>query len=370
MYVPPMSRGTGNSFMSLDALSERELGAWRELARRALDPNPFYEPEFVLAATRHLRDRVRLLTHRRDGDWLACLPIGLPGTRGLPRLVVSWKHRYCFLGTPLLDGQRPAEAARGLLDSAMGDSRGLPLILRGIGDGPALDALTAEGRARGLETVFSARRERAVLRRRSDGGYLDGMRPRRRRELARQRRRLAEHLGADVAVRDRAGELNAVEEFLQLESAGWKGDGRGAMASSRRDAALFRDICGGFARAGRLQLLSLDAGGPAAAMKCNLAAGDLLCCFKIAHDEALGRFSPGVQLEVENVELFHHRRELLMDSCAEDHNAMINRLWPDRRAVTTLALGRPGARNELFRRGLRTAHALRTRERGKPSTRQ
>jgi hypothetical protein len=36
--------------LELAALSERDLDAWRELAARALEPNPFAEPDFVLPA--------------------------------------------------------------------------------------------------------------------------------------------------------------------------------------------------------------------------------------------------------------------------------------------------------------------------------
>jgi hypothetical protein len=98
------------------------------------------------------------------------------------------------------------------------------------------------------------------------------------------------------------------------------------------------------------------------AMKCNIAAGDTLFCFKIGHDEELRRYSPGVQLERANVGIFHeHREEHLMDSCAAPDNVMINRLWPDRRTITSLVVSRRGARNVVSRHGIRAAHAVRSR---------
>ena len=43
----------------------------------------------------------------------------------------------------------------------------------------------------------------------------------------------------------------------------------------------------------------------AIAMKCNLRAGDGAVAFKIAYDEAYARFSPGVLLEIEQIERLH-----------------------------------------------------------------
>ena len=80
-----------------------------------------------------------------------------------------------------------------------------------------------------------------------------------------------------------------------------------------------------------LRKLELRVGERAVAMKCNLIAGPAIFCFKIGHDASLARYSPGIQLELENVELFHRSDAAWMDSCAQPDNAMINRLWPDRR---------------------------------------
>ena len=121
------------------------------------------------------------------------------------------------------------------------------------------------------------------------------------------------------------------------------------LASDELHARFFLELCRDFAAQGRLQLLELRAGGRTLAMKCNIRAGDGLFYFKIAYDEEFARFSPGVQLEVEAVRLFHDDTDAQwIDSCADANNAMINRLWPDRRIVLTLVLVK-GARGMLAR---------------------
>jgi CelD/BcsL family acetyltransferase involved in cellulose biosynthesis len=344
-----------------------EVPAWRDLASRAAEPNPFFEPEFVEAAVTYLEPAgVSLLVVREGDDWIGCLPVRPARLGG----ILSWRHPYCFLGTPLVDRDRAEPALAALLEHACRAQRSGMLMLDQVADGPVLAAARDAAAGLDVDVVFETAHERAALRRRDEPTYTEGMRAHRRRELQRMTRRLEEELEAPLEVEDRAGQPGSVEKFLQIEASGWKGEAGTALGSARGHAAFFSEVCKGFAASGRLQLLALAAGGRTVAMKCNLAAGDELFCFKIGHDSDLRRYSPGVQLEKANVDVFHDQREeRLMDSCADPANEMINRLWPDRRGVTSLVLTRRGARSLVSRHGLRAVQALRTRERRNPSPR-
>ena len=334
-----------------------DVAAWRDLARRACEPNPFFEPEFVLPAQRALGTAARLLVCERDGRWTACLPV----RRVLPLVLRTWAHPYCFLATPLMDGDFLAESAAALVGG-----RRLLVLERQGGDGPVANALAQALRDRDVAPFYEAPHERALLERRSEGGYLDGLAPHRRREFRRQRRRLEEHLGEPLEVRDVTPEAAAVDRFLDLEASGWKGRAGTAMGSRASHATFFREACAGFRALGRLEMLEMSAGDRTLAMKCNLIAGGGAFCFKIAHDETLARFSPGVQLEIAYVEHFHDaREERWADSCAAADNQMINRLWPERRSIVTYAASRPAA-HAVFGRGARTYKNLRSRKRSAP----
>ena len=58
-------------------LSSAELAQWRDLAARAVEPNPFFEPDYALPLARGLGQEEELaLLVVRDGErWLACLPV-------------------------------------------------------------------------------------------------------------------------------------------------------------------------------------------------------------------------------------------------------------------------------------------------------
>ena len=158
------------------------------------------------------------------------------------------------------------------------------------------------------------------------------------------------------------GEPGAYEDFMRLEAEGWKGRDGTALASNPGHASFFRTVCGSYARSGRLQLLDLSAAGSTVAMKCNLLAGDVVFCFKIAYDERYATYSPGLQLERRTIDTFHARTSAIaMDSSQTRHNDMINRLWPDRRSLATMLLPSEGALGWVSARSARAAVAVHRR---------
>jgi len=333
---------------------------WADLTATALEPNPFFGPDAVLAASRHLGgEGVSLLCVHDDADRLrVALPV-CPARRyaHLPVPVLrAWQHDYSFLGTPLVSAHDPVGALGELVDFLIGE-RPAPWLALDLlaADGPVVAALLQALRLRGRWPTPFAPTRRAWLARRPQPTYLaDTVRGTHLKELRRLRRVLSRQLGEEIATTDVAADPAGVEEFLALEAAGWKG--RAATAFARRPGhdAFFRSVCTAARGQGSLQLLRLGGDGPAAAMKCNLRAGPGVFCFKIAYDEELARCSPGVLLELDNIDWFHRGDAEWMDSCADPNNEMINRLWPDRLELTTLLVPLAGARGTAAARTLPT----------------
>lgn len=357
----------------LAEVDAHDRAAWRALADRAVEPNPFHDPDFVLAAARHLDAAgVGLAVVEAASGWEACLPV--ERVRRLPEghlpAVRTWRHLYCFLGTPLVAADASSDAFAALLDAIRawgGPNRLLALEWQGD-DGPVGAAAAAAVEEHRLRVLDHQTFTRATIVRGREGEdpvavTLSGDR---RRRLQRLRRRLAEELGGEVVSTDRAGDPAAVEEFLQLEASGWKGNSGTALASRPADAQLFRQVCEAFASRGRLRLRALEAGGRSVAMKCSFVAGDAVFCFKSAYDERHRVCSPGVLLELDDVDAFAAGRERWMDSCTDPENEMINGLWPDRRRLTTLVLAPTGVLGRAAAGALPKVGAVRRRLRSAP----
>ncbi len=355
-------------------VTPEDMTAWRRLADRAVEPNPFFEPDYVLPAARHLASGPIALAVVADGDeWLACLPVErrrrwrwYPG-----RWVVTWRHVYCFLGTPLVDRERVEPALETLMEGVSANGRGTWTAFEWLaGDGRLREALDGVLRERRSRTLGLEGFERAALRRRPEATYLEEtLKPSRRKELRRLQRRLEDELGEPATLEDRAGDPSACEEFMRLEASGWKGREGTALLADDAHAAFFRDVCAAYAAQGRLQLLRLGTPDHAVAMQCNLVAGDTLFCLKVAYDEGFARWSPGVQLEARAVDVFHGRADVqLADSCADPDNELINRMWPDRRPITTLVVPPPGPWRRLALSAVSGTTALRGQMRAARAT--
>ena len=252
--------------IGLSELSPRDFRDWRELAERAIEPNPFYEPGFVLPAARWIAgDHVGLLIAEDANGWAACLPVRRGWRWGkLPlRSIAGWRHLYSYLGTPLVRGERPLRALEALIGRADEDRSSVALVFDWLGQGgPVGSALADVLDGRPGNAVTCDAFDRPVLRRRAEPTYLEeALSARRRKELRRLERRLVEQLGAPLRIVDRCDETAARDDFVRLEAAGWKGRAGTAIASSDSHRRFFEETCAAFADAGRFNCLRSREGG-------------------------------------------------------------------------------------------------------------
>jgi Acetyltransferase (GNAT) domain len=326
-------------------LSARDVSAWRDLASRAAEPNPFFEAEAVIPAARHLAESAVavLVVESSDHEWLACMPVthrvGI-ARRRFPMLA-GWRHLYSYLGTPLVDHSNLAQATECLLDGVLRTSHMGVVALPWIGDdGPVASSLLQALRLHRGRPAAEARFERAVLRRSSQAAGVRGLiSASHYRDLRRLARRLAEKLDGPVAVHDLSQRAQAVEDFLSLEASGWKGERGTAMRSQAEHARYFRALCDGFRDAGRLQMLALGTEERSVSYQCNLLTADAVFQFKIAFDESCRHYRPGLQLEVRLMERFQEQMSQgWIDSCADPSSQLFAHLWPDRRPIGSYIL--------------------------------
>jgi hypothetical protein len=320
-------------------LDEAAIAAWSRLAERALEPNPFYRPEFLLPALIERGRTAELLVVTRDGQWLACLPVRrLPPSPRLPvPVLAAVTDEYVFSGTPLLDRDAAEDAAVGLLDVIRAERRaGAVLIGTWEPDGPAGQALARAAARRRVRLRRAGLLPRAGWRRTGQPHAPGpGFTRSDRKELARRTRLLTSEVGA-LRVVDRTADPDGPDAFLAIENSGWKADHGNPIAGDPRDAAFFRRMCREMAPLGCVELVALEAGGRVVAMECHLLDGRGFWSFKIGYDPAFGKYAPGTLLKVRTIEGLEGRPLDYADSCAVADNAHMNRLWPDRRQMETL----------------------------------
>jgi len=325
-------------------------GEWAALADQAAEPNAFAEHWFVAASLRNMADGrdIRLLEARRGGRLIGILLVEIGrGYARLPvRFVGNWRHDQMFLGTPLVAAGEE-EAFWTATIAALGDAGWAAnfLHLRGLAEGGAVH--------RGLAGAAIVHREvRAFLASDLDPSayYEQAVRPKKRKEIRRLRKRLAELGPVAVRTLDDGAALDSwCDSYLALEKAGWKGREGSALACRPETELFFREALAAAWAAGRLQFLRLDLGPRPIAMLVNFLCPPGSFSFKTVFDEDYARFSPGVLIQLENLDILARPDIAWMDSCAVEHHPMIDGLWTERRSIVRLTVPLKGAhRHAVF----------------------
>jgi CelD/BcsL family acetyltransferase involved in cellulose biosynthesis len=316
---------------------------WCALARRAAEPNIFYEPAFALAAAPALgldagAVLVRSLEPRRLIGLFPCrIERRRYGVR-LP-LLAGWTHPYAPLGTPLVDRDAIDPAVSAFLDHVADDDALPKLLLMSclVEDGPVAAALDEALAQRGGRRIDVGRHQRALLAPAGERtGYVEAMLgDKRRKKLERQRRRLAE--GGGVAFRYAtvpADVRAALADFFALEASGWKGAAGTAAAQAPAIRQFMEAAVAGLAAQGQASVASLVHADRTIAADIVLRAGEGAWIWKVAYDEGFAHVSPGVLLALDATRTLLADPTLAWcDSCAGPDHPMIDRLWGERRTM-------------------------------------
>lgn len=347
------------------------LAEWSELAQSASEPNPFCESWNLLPALGGFvrAGEVELAVLRVDGELCGLMPLARSACYyGYPiPHIGNWSHDNLFVGSPLV--RRGCEALfwRELLAWADRHPRGALFLHldRLAEDGPLFGTLARIAADERREWAVVQREERALLQ--SDmapEAYFEAaMSGKKRKELRRQHKRLSEEGTLHFERQADAEGLDGwIEQFLALEAAGWKGRNHSALADDPRTRTWFAQTLRGAATHGRLERLRLSLDGAPIAMLANFIAPPAAFSFKTAFDERFARFSPGVLLQRENLDLLARGDIDWCDSCAAADHPMIERIWREKRAMVRVNLAIGGRlRRTLFRQMLRAETARQAR---------
>lgn len=327
----------------LVALTEVPVAAWSSLFARAIEPNAFYSPEWALAVTKHVAgdDNISALLawdSPAKQKLIGFLPVTstwralkLP----LPALV-TW-HGYAPLATPLLDCNQAVKAAAGLLQAAR-DAGAKALLFSILTEGSAAKAFEAALANEGLAPRVMNREERALLDTGADAEAMlhDALGSKKLKELRRQRNRLADdgEVRFCVSVSPQQTEA-ALEEFMKLESAGWKGKRGTALSAQEGLSRFIKEAVRKLAPQGKFEVATLRRGAEVIASGLVVRHGDRAFYFKTAYDERLSKCSPGVQLTLELTKHLAADETLRsVDSTATADHPMINHIWKGRLALS------------------------------------
>ena len=348
-------------------LEPDDLVAWSALAARAVEPNPFFEPETLVPAARHLQggSEFEVAVASEAGRFTALIPLAHSTRRPFPYPFLTTKLRRIHeSGAPLLDPELGAEGFAAILEHLARRKtlrRARILFLPALTEeGSSFELLTRAIRLAGMPRVITDVYERGFFYRRAERGLEDHLSLNMRKNLRRTRRRLAEHVGATPTLEDWSTDASAGERFVELEAAGYKGRAGIAVASRPPEKEYFLESYRSFAEKGRARTLALVADDTLLALYIWFSSGPGVFAVKTTYDEAYARFRPGTMLTLAQMEFFSSGTDALwLDSCASRNNQLLLDLYPDRCRTASLLI--PLGRNAFDRAAVRAyavAHPL------------
>jgi CelD/BcsL family acetyltransferase involved in cellulose biosynthesis len=277
---------------------------WAVLCAEAGDDNPFARPEWFESFAGSFDMAVKLVVARRDGKLCAVLPLtettdflhGAP-VRKLQALFNLQTQRFDLIHSN-------DETLRETLASAIWKAlKGLPnwqaielrLVPKDSWISDVAEAARRDGYQTGIWEMDGAPYvslptlpdpETAI-------SEFNGQLKRRfRNELKRRLKRLGE-LGNVEFVRTHGYSSEQFDQYLEIESRGWKGSEGTAAACDSKSAKLHHDFARRAAANGALYIYQLRLDGKTIAISVNLKFGKKTIFWKTSFDEGFSRYSPG-----------------------------------------------------------------------------
>lgn len=368
--------------LALTEIDQDTANRWKHLADIAIAPNPFADPRFLLpsASTHDHARHSRIMLVEDDGELIGALCYARSVRQVGPvrlRSMSTSESFSAFEGErfhPLVAPGRAEEVFTGFIDAAKSRRAHLLELARLPLDGPLNDALLSVARARGLPVLIEQEREFVCIRAGSFNlhaeddsllglAHLSASSRKKTRRLAKNLAQ--EHGGLEVV--DESNDPGAIERFLALQSAGWKGDAAQDGKAFERTGldAWFRAVTDAFRQDGLLSVFCLRARAQTVFMTVVLHAGSRAFGFHDAYADEFAAFSPGRLGRLAEIRamLTTGETELFDPSMDDEKYPQALSLYPDRSRYASYTLGVRGVGRPVIRH-LPTAQRVRDRLRG------
>lgn len=332
--------------LRLSDIDSRLVSAWADLEARALHPNSFLSPYFVLPALKYLEPSEvcfgvfveKLSGGSRDLAGAAWFRVCKPTRRFPLKHLAAFESVHSYLSDFLLDREHASDALKeiyGYLTDKRHAWHGLYLnnySADGIFTGETQAIATDFRMGWNLFSQWS----RAVLFANNFGDVTLSHLSKGQKKNYQKNLRKLEELGTVkwVSTRKTVSLQKKLDEFVRLEHSGWKGDEGTSLYSDPNHLRFFYEMMDGFNKTGRAFFTELILNDKKISSTTNLISGKAGFAFKVGWDIEYAKYGPGIVNEIkilENSHEFISDLEYIDSSAAPD--SYINGLWSGRRDI-------------------------------------
>lgn len=334
--------------LSSDDFVGKFLSAWEDLESRAIEPNGYLSPHFVIPAIKFIVDKGNVLgiivekTNR--GGYPQLSGVGLFHTSGaskhfpLPHLT-AFSSRHSLL-SGLLVAQDSAESiVRNIFEQICNfNNKWHGLVFHDqINEGELATKESSVAQDLGLKWKYFREWNRPILCLKTikdKSGHVLGRSM--KKSIHRSIRRLEELGPVDWKIRYKETLTDSVlDSFMFLENLGWKGEGHTSILSNKADKSFFLEMITNFGRSERAFVTELTLNERPISSTVNFASGGAGFAFKIGWDPLYAKYSPGILNEASWLESNDPTICGLnfIDSGSSDDSSYLSNLWNQKRAM-------------------------------------
>lgn len=314
------------------------------LLASSLASNPFFDPAILAASRLRITQSPihQLVLWEKAGEQsLPRLQIPLiedHGSLWQQTILRSFTHPYAPLGNPLIAADAEDRLMAGEITSRLVQLIGIafenglpPLVLDYLERvSPLGHALADLDKNSPISTSMAEMGERASIQMENGKTPELPINKKRMREYTRLEKKLSA-LGtvSHEKATDTFDVLLRLEEYLLMETRGWKGRRGTSIHAIKRDAAFARQSVMDLAREGRCEIFTLRVNDFAIASTILFIMNGHYYPWKICFNESFARYSPGTQLMLKLTADITSRKDFRhADSLAHFGRSWMSALWP------------------------------------------
>jgi len=331
-----------------------------ELSKRALMPNLVHDAAILAPALEYLDKKAQspnvILAWQHLGQeaqtdpknkrlvgWLVVQRnCAIPAIG--PAYLKNWHHLQSYMGHPVVDRDTADKALSALFENALTQpgASGRLMMSNVPGAGPMYDAILRVTSDNDLLIREIGRHQRAAMVCAFDGdAYLKlALSGKKRKEYRRLKNRLSDRGCLKFETFREEDDISSwIDDFLELEGAGWKGRKQTAFNNRQDWAAFLQASSASLVENGHFKIWRLSLDNKVIAITFAHHVKHRAWLNKITYDENYARYSPGVLLMLEVTKALGNDPMITeVDSLATPDHPMINRLWRQKISATDIII--------------------------------
>lgn len=336
--------GFTTRFLRPSEIDAKLISAWADLEARAIVPNAFLSPYFVLPALQYLvsgEDTFGVFVEKETAGIPNLVGVALFKVRKptrsfpLPHLM-TFESIHSYLSGFLLDKECAAEARRMIYDCLAQKKHQWHGLY--VNNAPTEDLFTEEAEQTasefGMNWTKYSNWQRATLYLKTIDEQSGSMPS---KHALKDYQRHLRHLQAAghfewILLRGAESLDKSIDEFIRLEHMGWKGEKGTSLSSNPNHLRFFLEMAKSFNQAGRAFFTEIRLNGACISSTANLISGQVGFGFKMGWDTQYAKYSPGI---VNVTQIMEHGKEFLggleyIDSSTTPES-YVSKIWPSRR---------------------------------------